>query len=108
MDSKELMSQAARLSAGRRRRVKTACALCQRPIEGTVRRRYCCAACKLRAARKRAEDSEMERDARRIAAEKDWPIEVARMEVLANKIAKGRVFEDSTPLIRESRDPDFR
>lgn len=53
MNEQDLMSAAARLSAARRRRVQTTCAVCGREMEGTVRRRYCSAACKLRAVRQR-------------------------------------------------------
>jgi hypothetical protein len=46
-------SEWGRLLAAHRRRVQVTCPECGAPVEGTVRRRYCSPACRLRAARQR-------------------------------------------------------
>ncbi len=98
MDEREILRTAARLSASRRRRVRTTCAVCGREVEGTTRRRYCSNACKLRAAR------QQHRAAVAVTSDGTVPPLVARLDATAVAIARGRVFEDSAGVIREARE----
>lgn len=47
----EILSQAARIRAGRRRRVTKQCEVCGTAFEGLVQRRFCSDRCRMRAAR---------------------------------------------------------
>lgn len=101
MNDQEILRQAARLSAQRRRRVVAACAVCGLAIEGTVRRRYCSAVCKLRAQRQRlriqrsaAEDASAER-----------PSLADRLAALRAETVQGRrPGESAAQIIREARE----
>ncbi|MGI8550648.1 MAG: hypothetical protein ACR2PL_07640 [Dehalococcoidia bacterium] len=57
-DEEAMLSAAARLVAQRRRRVSSACTVCGRPVEGTVRLQFCSVVCRLRARRRRLRESE--------------------------------------------------
>jgi hypothetical protein len=52
---------AARALGAHRRRVTTQCEVCGKAIEGTVRRRYCSGACKVRAFRQQRDQGDGER-----------------------------------------------
>lgn len=99
-------TEMARALAARRRRVESACVVCGTPITGTARRRYCSRTCEIRAYRARKRSGEAMPEAQ--AASKAQPAEVsplvARLDATAAAIARGRVFEDSTPVIRADRE----
>jgi hypothetical protein len=50
----EILSEAARIRARRRRRFVKRCEVCGEPFEGIAQRRYCSDRCRMRAARKQA------------------------------------------------------
>lgn len=92
MNQQEVMREAARLSAGRRRRVTRACSVCGKLMEGTVRRRFCSDACKLRAQRQK------------VRAQQGAPASIERLDATRERIMRGRVFDDSTEILRELRE----
>jgi hypothetical protein len=47
----DILRQAARIRAGRRRRLQKQCEVCGTPFEGIAQRRYCSDRCRMRAAR---------------------------------------------------------
>jgi hypothetical protein len=107
MDERELLSAAARLSAARRRRVTIDCVICGRGVTGTVRRRYCSVACKLRAARQRrdAGTAMKSHEQREKVTKNTLPPLIQRLNATREAIARGRVFEDdAATLIREERE----
>ena len=53
MTDEEILSAAGRLRAAKRRRVAKTCLVCGTPFEGVAQRRYCSAACRVRASRQR-------------------------------------------------------
>lgn len=61
MTDEEILSAAGRLRAAKRRRVANTCPVCGTPFEGVVQRRYCSAACRVRASRGR-EDGAMAKE----------------------------------------------
>lgn len=51
MTEKEILSEAARIRASRRRRLVKHCEVCGEPFEGIAQRRFCSDRCRMRAAR---------------------------------------------------------
>lgn len=49
--AEEILSQAARIRAGRRQRLRKRCEVCGTPFEGIAQRRFCSDRCRMRAAR---------------------------------------------------------
>ena len=50
-EEEEILRQAARIRANRRRRLRKQCAVCGQPFEGIAQRRYCSDRCRMRASR---------------------------------------------------------
>lgn len=121
MTDKEIMSAAARLRAAKRRTSEKACAVCGTSFEGIATRRFCSDRCRVRAAREVGGDaagSEREipgahEDAGLIAARRELDRVgmdrrsgegiSAYFERVRAYICQGRVLDDSTELIRQSR-----
>jgi predicted nucleic acid-binding Zn ribbon protein len=57
MTDEEILSAAGRLRAAKRRRVAKTCPVCGTPFEGVAQRRYCSAACRVRASRGREDEA---------------------------------------------------
>lgn len=57
MTDAEILSAAGRLRAAKRRRVAKICPVCGTPFEGVAQRRYCSAACRVRASRGREDEA---------------------------------------------------
>lgn len=55
MTDQEILSQAARLRAARRRKIAKTCDVCGAAFEGIVQRRYCSDRCRVTAARRRVQ-----------------------------------------------------
>ena len=99
MTDEEIASAAARRSAAMRKRETKACAECGAEFEGLSRARYCSDLCRVRAGRVRAIALTGDREERAVMADAT----IARLNRIRAAIARGRVFPDSTDLVRQDR-----
>lgn len=137
MTDEEILREAARIQAARRRRVERTCAHCGTTYEGLVHSRYCSDRCRVAASRQRRtaarptktwdekdlpepqrEDESLDDYFARLRerAKQRWapnpvPPEVERdmaaVERLfrtSERIMRGRVFDDSTEIVRRERE----
>jgi hypothetical protein len=88
---------AARTLAARRRRATRECKVCGNEFTGIATRRYCSAACRLRASRaNKARTEQMGR--------KPTPEVIARMEAARRRFGRGRLFPDAADIIHYERE----
>jgi hypothetical protein len=116
-------SQAARALAARRQRVMRRCSLCGKEFTGVATKRYCSAACRLRASRERLRTNGSGGDEGVLegsvmshaqvvpptAANEptDLTTAVERLDRIREQISRGRRFEgeeDSTEILRRARE----
>ncbi len=121
MTDEEILKAAARIRAARRRKTTKTCAVCGTEFEGIATKRYCSDRCRVQASRERAEDTivsnpsppETQEDHGPAAARhelakvgmdrREGEDIVSYFDRVRAHISQGRVFDDSTEIIRQSR-----
>ncbi len=92
----EYFRAAGRRRTAARRRVEHLCELCGRPFEGLATARFCSSLCRVRAYRLRHRAPDEGRA--------DLPPLIRRLDATRAAIGRGRVFPDSTAIIRAERE----
>lgn len=111
MTDEEIRSRAAQLNAARRRKIEKHCEVCGEPFEGLAQRRYCSDQCRNRASRLRTRqgrpalfsDADLDR-LMELAAQREGESMVEHFDRIRELISRGRVFEDSTEILRRERE----
>jgi hypothetical protein len=105
--TRELLREAGRQIAAHRQIVTTRCEVCGKEITGTLKRRYCSNACRVRAFRQRHQPAPVPAAT---AGDADAvPALVAQLDALRAEVSRGQGFESAADIIRavrEERMPD--
>lgn len=106
MTEEEILREAARIRASRRRRIERTCMHCGTTYEGLVHRRYCSDRCRVAAARQRQRQNHQDDVAiEPIAPRAESESLVDYFRRVGDAIAsRGGFVEDSTELVRRSRE----
>jgi hypothetical protein len=101
----EILSEAARIRAGRRRRLVKRCEVCGESFEGIAQRRYCSDRCRMRAARRQATAPTAEIERIVVPAPREGEsIRAFFMRTRAEDIARGEIDGDSAELTPEQEE----
>lgn len=98
------VKRAAQALAARRRRTQKGCARCGREMTGIATQRYCSAACRTAAAKQRDPETKSTALEGTIDNPKLTPDSLERLREFRKRTFGGRIFDDSTVIVREERE----